>query len=466
MKQPQILKIVFFFFIFILFRGGLYADNNRSIVYVSVNGNDDSNDGSFTRPYKTINKALINSNKIAHIIIRGGDYNEIINISGLQGRQQLTIESYSGERVRLLCGNKIEKAEKVKGFNKVLKTDQINLEGAPKYKLFQHDVEDKTTLIRPEERHPLQKGRLYRCNSTPLSRVESIEDIESADSPSFYYDTTSKALYFSIVEGSDLNSNPVYQPIANGIYGGNYEVKLTVIGLEVLYGAFNVSKCSGARILDCAVKYAFNGGGFLYNMSVGIEFIRCEAARTFTGSGNGDGFNGHSRVSAGTHPEAKHTSVLLVDCWAHDNYDDGYSNHERCEGVVRGGLFEYNNKFGLGSGYGAHESVYGAISRNNNQYGFAICADILKNEGGYASQMILHNCIASENGKAGYVAYTSKDPEVNPNSMVLYDCYSVNNKVGFEVRDNTTLMLINCKDSGSEKLFQGTPIIKTIENLK
>jgi len=460
MKHVIFTLILFFSF------NNFYAAEKQSIAYVSLNGNDKTNNGSKESPYRTIREALKNTNNDATIIIRGGDYNEQVNISEQTGRRSLIITSYSGELVRLLCGEKIDKAEKVSGFKKVLKQNVSSCSNSPLYKIFQHDIDDQTTLIQAKERHPLQRGKIYRCNSTPLIHVSSIEEIESSEVPAFYYDEKTKTLYFSCAKGSDLSKNPIHLPIANGLYGGNNEISLNVIGIEILYGGLNLSKCSGARIIDCAAKYAFAGGGFSYNMSVGIEFIRCEATRCFTSSGNGDGFNGHSSIITGSDPTAKHTTVSVIDCWSHDNYDDGYSNHERCEGTVRGGLFEYNHKFGVGSAFGAHEDVFDVISRNNDQFGFGITADITENEGGYASQMILHNCISEGNKKVGYLANTSNKNNVNYNSMLLFDCYSINNKVGFEIRDKTLLELVNCKDSGSETIYKGTPIIKSFDTLK
>lgn len=444
---------------------GIQAAEKTAIAYVSLSG-DDSNNGSMQKPYKTLKAALKNTQSNATIIIRGGDYYETINIAEPAGRQSLTIKSFPGERVRFLCGEKIEKVERMQSYKKVLKVSLADLPDSRHYKLFQHDVADKSTLIGAEERHPLHRGKTYRCNSTPLLQVNAISEIESSNEPVYYYSKKEKMLYFSIVEGTNVSKNPIFLPTGKGLYGGNNEIELTMIGIEMLYAPFNLSRCPGAKMIDCAVKYAYSGGGFMYNMSTGIEFIRCEAARIFSSGGNGDGFNGHSRVIHENHPDAKHTTVSLVDCWSHDNYDDGYSNHERCEGVIRGGLFEYNRKFGVGSGYGAHESVYGAISRFNAQYGFVICADIYENEGGYASQMILHNCISEGNERAGYLAYTSNNIDANSNSMILYDCYSIKNKVGFEVRDKTLLRLVNCKDYNSELLYKGTPVVENIEVLK
>lgn len=459
------MKRFFIIFISIIIGYTVFAADKTSIVYVSTDGNDFLNNGTINKPYKTIKKALISTGNDATIIIRSGDYSESINISERANRRNLTIKSYPGERVRLLCGERIESAEKVSGYKKVLKSSVSLCSNSLNYKIFQHDIVDKETFISPEERHPLQKGKFYRCNSTPLNHVTNIKDIESAQNPAFYYDEKNKLLYFSIVEGTSLDKNPIYLPKGNGLYGGNNEINLTVIGIEILYAPFNLSRCPGAKIIDCAVKYAFAGGGFMYHMSTGIEFIRCEAARVFTESGNGDGFNGHAYLLTENHPQAKHTTVSLTDCWAHDNYDDGYSNHERCEGIVRGGLFEYNGKYGVGSGYGVHESAFNVIARKN-RYGFAICADVLENEGGYASQMVAHNCISENNTEAGYLIYTSNTPNTNPNSMILYDCYSFNNKIGFEVQDNSILKIINCKDSNSKIPYKGNLIIETFDNLK
>lgn len=436
------------------------ADNSLSVAYVSTTGSD-SNAGTEQKPFRTIRKALDSTSDQALVVIRGGDYEESINISQKSTRKTLTIKSYSGERVRLLGGRRIDKGNKVAGYSKVLSASVELPCVSPHYKIFQHDVDDKSTKIIPEERHPLQRGKYYRCSSTPLNCVVSVEEVEQSKSPAYYYDATKKQLYFSIEEGTTLAENPLYLPCGKGVYGGNHAIDLSIIGIEVLYAPFDLSRCSGARIMDCAAMYAFAGGGFMYHMSTGIEFIRCEAARSFTESGNGDGFNGHAHLLPGNHPMAKHTSVSLIDCWAHDNYDDGYSNHERCEGLVRGGLFEYNGKFGVNGGYGGHESAFGVIARHN-RYGFAVCANVLEGEGGYASQMFVHNCIAEQNREAGYMVNTSERVGENRNRMVLYDCYSLHNKIGFESQDDSRLELFNCMDYGSEIPSKGEVLIYDI----
>ena len=435
-----------------------FAMGESSVAYVSVAG-DDANDGSLSRPYRTIRKALEETSADATIVIRGGDYRESVNIAQKPGRRSLLIKAYAGESVRLLGGQCVDEAEKVPGYSRVLTAHAELPSVSPHYRIFQHDVDDPSTLVPPTEHHPLQRGKAYRCSSLPLASVPSIEAVEAAPSPSYYYDAARRQLYFSLAEGTDLAAHPLYLPGGKGIYGGNNAVRLSMIGIASLYAPFDLSRCSGARIVDCAAMYVFAGGCFMYHMATGIEFGRCEAARAFTESGNGDGFNGHAHLLPGSHPLAKHTSVTLTDCWAHDNYDDGYSNHERCEGVVRGGLFEYNGKFGIGSGYGAHEMVYDAISRKN-RYGFAICSEVLEGEGGYASQMVAYGCIAEGNCESGYWVNTSGSPDADKNSMCLYGCYSFGNKTGFESQDGSYLELLDCKDFGSSVACKGPAVVR------
>ena len=447
-------KIIFC--LFALFCGAGFVWSGNAVAYVSTTGSD-TNDGSFSRPYRTIRKALEETSADATLVIRGGDYHEAINISQKPGRRSLLIKAYAGERVRLLGGQCVDKAEPLPGYRKVLKARAGLPSTSPHYRIFQHDVDDPSTLVPAAEHHPLQRGKAYRCSSLPLARVASIEAVEAASSPSYYYDESAGFLYFSLAEGTDLAGHPLYLPGGKGVYGGNDAVVLSMIGIESLYAPFDLSRCSGARIVDCAAMYVFAGGCFMYHMSSGIELVRCEAARAFTESGNGDGFNGHAHLLEGNHPQAKHTSVTLVDCWSHDNYDDGYSNHERCEGVVRGGLFEYNGKFGIGSGYGAHETVYDAICRKN-RYGFAICSEILQDEGGYASQMFAYGCVSEANRESGYWVNTSGSPGADKNSMYLYGCLSFGNKVGFESQDGSYLELVDCKDAGSSVVCRGAAV--------
>ena len=57
---------------------------------------------------------------------------------------------------------------------------------------------------------------------------------------------------------------------------------------------------------------------------------------------------------------------------------------------------------------------------------------------------------------------TSERVGENRNRMVLYDCYSLHNKVGFELQDDSRLELFNCMDYGSEIPSKGELLIYDI----
>jgi hypothetical protein len=215
-------------------------------------------------------------------------------------------------------------------------------------------------------------------------------------------------------------------------------------------------------IKDCKAGYCNSGCGFRYNLAVGITFEKCEVCRVKFGS-VGDGFNAHANTNTqefGNAPVfSKHVTSNLIDCWSHDNNDDGYSDHERSETVIRGGLFEYNGKAGVTPSYGSHCSCYNVISRNNFR-GFYCCGastDVTPAEGGKYSQMLCIACIAKDNtNNAGFSVQGSG------NSMILKDCISINHINGYYVDDNTRATLYNCKglDNTNATAGNGTIVIK------
>ena len=142
---------------------------------------------------------------------------------------------------------------------------------------------------------------------------------------------------------------------------------LEVSGLYVKYQPIDVSSLTNVTFSDCHVANACANGDYIFDSVENVAFIRCEAERCYKGD-LGDGFNAHSDKTGDTF--APQTTFLLIDCWAHDNMDDGVSTHERSVGTVIGGLFEYNT---LGSGVtpanGAHITCHDSVCQcNDNGY--------------------------------------------------------------------------------------------------
>lgn len=418
------------------------ANKKEFTVYVdSVNGSDVKNNGTSDRPFKTIEKALLTTGENTTIILRG-DTNENLNLKTKTNQSSVTIIGESRQKSRIILGSKISEAIQYSG--NVYYKDLTNVNqylSLQDYHIFQHEVPDSDTLISDAERHPLQRGREYRCESTMLLKAASIQDVVDGTKPSYFWqrdgETNNGRLYFKIVNGTTLASNPIYLPLGQkAIYGNDGSVKLLVINIDTWYGQFDISKCNGAVMRNCSAKFAYAGGGFQWDNAVGVTLDRCEASRVFSGTSTGDGFNAHSTESADA--GARHTTCSLIDCWSHDNNDDGYSDHERCECSIHGGLFEYNGKAGVTPSFGSHLVCYSALSRRNLN-GFYCVGVISGTEGGKYSQMICYNCVAENNSQLFGFGVTGTG-----NSIKLINCKSIQNLKGYYAYAGTSIELIDC----------------------
>ena len=327
------------------------------------------------------------------------------------------------------------------------------------FQIFQHEAPDEDTLISADERHPLQRGKTYRCESSKLVRKTSLDDVKSADELSFFYDTDNKLLYFKIKNGTNLSDNPIYIPSSANVYGNDGTVKFEMSGIESLYGAISITRCNGGKIMDCAAKYAYGSGAFSMDNSIGLELVRCEAARAFSGSTVGDGFNAHS-TTASIDTDSKRTTITMINCWSHDNNDDGHSDHEGCEVTIIGGLFENNVKGGLTPSYGAHDKYMGCYVRNN--VGGGIYYVGTASDGGIGGQTECFNCV-SEGNSWNYEVKGGTQSQ--PNKLILVNCISINGDYGFRAVSNYDFIeLINCYDKGSTTVKGGTIQNITVKN--
>jgi hypothetical protein len=193
----------------------------------------------------------------------------------------------------------------------------------------------------------------------------------------------------------------------------------------------------GAVCENCSAKFALAAGGFRWDNAIGVKLYQCEAARIFAGNEtNGDGFNAHSTVSEDA--MARHTTCMMMDCWSHDNNDDGYSDHERCECSIHGGLFEYNGKGGLTPSYGSHLVCYDVLSRKNYR-GFYYIHAAAETEGGKYGQMICYNCVAENNTIDGGFRVNGAG-----NKAILVNCKSIGNPIGYMADTGTIMEIIDC----------------------
>lgn len=429
--------------IYVVYSSAKEAVNENNCVYVSLTGSD-ANDGSLSTPFASINKALKHSN---NIYILAGLYRQKIDLSNSYGGTiKLSAYDPTGTvifepRDAQLCAS----AEAVSGYTKVKKASvTATFESGNKW-IFQENVADVTTLISDSERLPLERGYEYRCYDTKIELctssvlADALNEIEGATDYRWFYDNTNHILYFSSPEAVS-SSKPIKASFGHSLFS-NATRKHTLIlcGIEAKYMAINISETTNSQVIDCKATNVFGYGAFVYDRVLGGKFVRCEASRCFYGN-NGDGFNGHSSNTG--EKFAKKTTMFLVDCWAHDNFDDGYSDHERSETTLIGGLYEYNGKGGVTPSYGSHCSCYNVYARHNNN-GFYYTGTAEEAEGGKYGQMICYNCVAEANDKITNGSGFNVDGVGN--TGVCVNCKSIANQYAYRAGYNSNqLIIIDC----------------------
>lgn len=435
---------------------GTTVNTTAAVVYVdAVNGND-TNPGTTESAALATFAAAFSKTGVDTTIILIGDTTERLNIKTKSNQRSVRLIGKRGLVNRIICGTKIDSGTLVAGTTNVYQTPLSSFSAADHFQLFQHEVFDESTLIPDNERHPLQRGKTYRCDSTKITRVTSLDAVKTSEGYTFFYDTDAQMLYVKIKEGTTLATNPVYIPGGSGISGNDGSVAFEMVNIECWYGSISLRFCHGGRAIDCAAKYAFGGGAWSWEAAIGVELIRCEATRAFSGSSTGDGFNAHSTT---TGPAlAKHTVATMIDCWSHDNNDDGYSDHERCETTIIGGLFEYNVKAGLTPAFGCHDTIYNAYCRKQVNSGIALVGGATAAEGGRGSQIFVIGCIC-ENNKNNF--YVSGDVSgIDENFGKFVNCISLNGtQYGYLCGNNARIELNNCTDSGSPTAKRGNIVV-------
>lgn len=437
-------------------KSGESTVNTTAVVYVdAVNGNDTNSGTSESAALATFAAAFAKTGVDTTIILIG-DTTERLNIKTKSNQRSVRLIGKRGLVNRIICGTKIDSGTLVAGTTNVYQTPLSSFPAADHFQLFQHEVFDESTLIPDNERHPLQRGKTYRCDSTKITRVASLDAVKTSPGYTFFYDTDAQMLYVKIKEGTTLAANPVYIPGGSGISGNDGSVAFEMVNIECWYGSILLRLCHGGRAIDCAAKYALGGGAWSWDAAIGLELIRCEAARAFSGSTTGDGFNAHSTT---TDPAlAKHTVATMINCWSHDNNDDGYSDHERCETTIIGGLFEYNVKGGLTPAYGCHDTIYNAYCRKQVNNGIVLVGGATAAEGGRGSQIFVIGCICENNATNYYVSGDKSGKDENFGKFV--NCISLNgSKYGYLCGTNARIELNNCTDSGSQTAKSGNIVV-------
>ena len=437
---------------------------NVSWAYVSQDGSDQNDGTSPECAFATVNEAI--NSGATRILIDEGIYYQSIDFKEARGKHIEICNNSKTGRVIFRPSNRIlsEFGELEPGYSQVYSSRcSVQIPEANDW-IYQEGV--SFGIIDKAESHPAQRGRAYRCDDTPIIRTsastldEAIEEIESAMDYRWFLDQQNGILYYSSPKPLSAEQ-PLTYGTQNGLFvNADRSVSLTISGVEAEYVVFNLVNFGGVEAVDCKCSKVYGAGCFRYDASIGAKMIRCEAC-LISNNGTGDGFNGHAATIG--EPFAKKNTCELIDCWAHDIRDDGYSDHECSETVIRGGLFEYCGKGGVTPSYGSHCSCYNVYSRHN-YCGFHYVGTVPVDEGGQYGQMICYDCIAENNNRGGEKCGFCVNGKNN--MLILCNCKSINNPVHFKaVEETNQITLIDCGASGGEIVKHGLGLF-VIKNTK
>ena len=436
------------------------SEGGGKTLYVAPNGSDANSGLSKTVPLATVNAALSKAANV--VLLASGVYEQTIDLSIAEAdritlkrddRNQDTITFVDPNR--LICSS----AALVSGTTKVYSAVANRTVDTECTWIYQDGYADRATLITDAERMPQQRGYEYRCEDTKIDLCLSntleaaITEIENSESYKWFYDSENQMVYFS-APSNDFIQYPICGSRGAALFSNSKQVELTMIGIDVKYMYVNLTGLTGARISNCKCTNAYSGGAFQYNYGVDIKFEHCEAARASRTRSLGDGFNAHGANSSLSVP-ARNCMGVLIDCWSHDNMDDGFSDHERSESLIIGGLYEYNGD-GVTPSSGSHCTCYGVYSRNN-KHGIYYTIASGASDRGVGGQVYCVGCVTENNSVSGYLV------EGSNNKMILNNCKSIGNAVGYQATSNNEMILIDCGTLNDRTIKTGSGTI-TIKN--
>jgi hypothetical protein len=410
--------------------------------YVSPSGSDE-NDGTYYSPFATVNHALeVGGQRIG---LFGGKYYQQIDLSKLSSSRDVEIFALEPTKETVLyapnCVLATEETQ-VAGYTKVYSAPCGRTFAANNICIFQDGV--GSAEIAAAERMPEQRGRQYRCPDTAIWRctsdnlADALTEIENGTWHKWFL--SNGTLYYSRPEAVSA-TNPICGSFGANLFSGigrSRAVRLT--GLDIKYMVCNVNGTAGSVLKDCSCRNVYGAGCFVVDGACEALFIRCEASRAFTGT-NGDGFNGHATMT--NDPFAHQTTATLIDCWSHDNLDDGISLHERGEFTVIGGLFEYN---GYGGGVtpanGCHCTCIGVYARKNGEGGFLYMNATETAEGGVGGQIKCIDCVSEANNTGAFPVMAGFNIKAAGNKGILINCKAISEDIGYFVGDNDGLLVL------------------------
>lgn len=386
-------------------------DKAATIVYVSKLG-DDSNDGSATKPYKTVSKAI--ASKAETILIAPGKYRENISCSN---RDKLSILcSWTGfvtsapDRPKVVLEGGEDIVPVLDNMTGLLAVDYYSVEDDTIFQVFVSQKLEATDS---------SSSRSVGYNVT-LWELGSAGNIDVRLAPVMALDECQETIGTWYYSGTKIYINPAsennggYILSCSGSSGINITNVRSLVLEDIVVEFFDktqavINYCNDVSIRNCEFSHSALGEGLNFNYSNGSVY-GCKAMYN-----RNDGFNIHGYGDSN-----------FINCIGYNNYDDGISHHDGCTGTIVGGEYYSNNKGGVASPtHGAKIDVYNVFSHDN---GYGIYTGASSDR--IPKDSVISGCCLCRNN-VGIVASRYR--------LVCFNNCIANNQINKSVSDNGTI---------------------------
>lgn len=384
--------------------------SNGSGPFGNITSASDSNLGNSQYPFATMQKCVNALGGNGTVVIYNFTGYEISasDLAFTAGTaRNLKVHVFGNDAV-IRGGTLLTSITKTSGRTKIYQAPLASIPATCPF-IFEDGAAETGTLIPSDEHDPQQQGRTYRLPSTYRIRkttatvlADALTEIDAASVPKYFYDGAT--VYFSHTGGAASPTNGIYisgnQPAGwadlQSLELSNLRVRYMPLPLPKQVGNFNAT----AVIRGCSVIGQPADPNFPRNV---VAYSTEWAASLDDGCGSYSG---------------DHT---YIDCWMHDNDQDGHSNHFGGVHTLINCLIEYNGGAGSIPAIGGSAVWNNCKSRKNaiggtkqggfvaleaGSYGIANNCVSVGDKNGYATanggKMECNNCIAISPVERGY----------------------------------------------------------------
>ncbi len=445
-------------------------DQKSKIIFVSDSLGNNTFEGTFEKPVKTISKGIELAKTGGFVCVRTGDYYETIDFLQIQ-RGKITLFNYHFDKVRIMGSEKIQNITKTSGKTNIYQAPflgTIQLTGgahANGFRIFEDGIASK--LIPVDEIHPLQKSQTHRL---PFSEIKQITDqgslsanltfLDSLTGENSGYWVDSGIIY--VVNSRKVAPTDLHFPVRNNTNSivTNSTIKPT-IAIELRGLQFFYSLNKGLDLYGFSKIEIFDISAFGSRLNgIDAQSSHIEGKCVEAGGCGLDGIASQLFFSTPNLSRELQKFEKWNSIWCHDCYDDGFSIHQNGACEIDNFLFEYCNDTGLQNVNCSYTTLKNGEARKNGK-GIVINGGAINVNTRNSTSLVAYNVISRDNK---WNFESGSDANTRIAIMHLVNCFSKNaENFGFRASGTSQIKTINCQTKNDVVIKTGNVIIDNYE---